>query len=219
MGVDPAKDVVERVRIAADVDAGPRLIGRGRIERALAGKREAGGVEGDASTERVGDRVALIGRQGRLQRGDFAREGGLNQHCPGDVFGIGRHVKKADSAGKRMTDVNERRRYGRGFYEPVQVVDDVAQVGRAAGGVAKAEPGAIVGADARPFADLFLHMSPGRHRIAGAGVENDGRIARADTIEVETPGAVHRDQALRRGIDGARGGAPGGNPGRRDGER
>jgi hypothetical protein len=51
---------------------------------------------------------------------------GLNQHGPGDIFGIGRHVKKDDSAGKRMSDANERRRNARRFYEPVQVVDDVA---------------------------------------------------------------------------------------------
>jgi hypothetical protein len=58
--------------------------------------------------------------------GKSTRKGGLNQHGPGDIFGIGRHAKKADSAGKRMTDVNERRRNGHRFYEPVQVVDDVA---------------------------------------------------------------------------------------------
>src|SRR5271168_2057605 len=46
-GADAAKHVIERVRIAADIDAGARLSRCGRIERALTRQRKAGAVKGD----------------------------------------------------------------------------------------------------------------------------------------------------------------------------
>lgn len=87
MGVDPAKDVVERVRIAADVDAGPRLIRRGRIECALAGERQAGGVEGEAPTERVGDRVALVGSRGACSAATSPANAGSTSTAPATSSG------------------------------------------------------------------------------------------------------------------------------------
>ena len=131
-------------------------------------------------------------------------EGGLDQDRPGDVVGIGCDIEQADRAGERMADIDERGLYARGFDEPVQVVDDVLEVGGTRGGVAEPEAGAVIGADPGDLGDLGLDMPPGRHAVARTGVEHDGRAARSVAIEIETPRPVDGDEILRLGIDGAR---------------
>ena len=129
---------------------------------------------------------------------------GLHQDRPGDVVRVGRHIEQPDRAGERMADIDERRLYARGFDEPVQVVGDVPEVGRPRGGVAEPEARAVVGANAGDLGDLGLDMPPGRHAVAGAGVEEDGRAARSVAIEIEPPRSVDRDEILRLGVNGTR---------------
>ena len=63
-------------------------------------------------------------------------------------------------------------------------------------GVAVAESSAIIGADAREFRDLRLHLAPGNVGVAEAGLENDSGGSLPGAVDVHLVPA-HVDESVR----------------------